>query len=1256
MSQTIEELITAKEQELGLNQTELEALKDYAKQVSVLVKANEIILEDPKVQDAASKNKMNTALKTTDGIAKGVGIAADVSIYMQQGDSLALAITKAIVDVATAETIDKLLLRGFGNSANLVEYALNLGDVTVGLKSLGTLAAEDAVKWTDWSWKYYIGPNVTIDRTDSAWLKIKSKNGSTSQILHHNWDGGWESWFNSDKFLKDVSNWTIVSGENGDNETITFEGSKNLLTFEKGYTGGNDYHITYPFQSNVVNPSYDHLTEVLGYLAQKGIEHIDVSLNGGSTRALTSFIGHINGMEDGSWLAANASNEKVFYAIQTLKGYVFDTNVANGSFNQVESKLFSDKYIQDRAKFTALVVNANLSAEGKESVADYFNGKNIVYQDLSQNIYLGNNSNGSYTKIVFTGNSTQEYRELGWITYNIYGGDGNNVLHSAHMNDYIEGGEGSDTIYSYNGDDIIYTNANLKDNDYDLEDAGTTNIVYAGDGADKIYGSNGRDIIYADSDNAANPDQYDNNDLVEGRGGSDKIYGGDGADTLLGGNDSDIIYGNSGNDRLVGGDDNASDVLIGGIGEDTLIGGAGDDTLIGGKDIIDIYSEKEKDTLAGGTGDDVYYVSHQDVIFDEDNIGFIMFNDKQINGKKTKIDGSRYEDDRFIYSIIDIGLRVREKATDEFITILNFQDGAMGIYLDKEEKEEENTNEPILIKISNPTTLEGNEGERNLLEFTIETSRPLKANESVTLKLSTEEFTATSDDYGALSANTITLNASNSSQTVTLEILGDTEVEENEDLWLHAEVISQTDLGKVTTEIGLATIVNDDNDDDEDDEDEDDTNTNSIKVAISDASLEEDGGSMEFTISIEPSLKEGETLSIDLTTIDDSAIGGRDYAGLSGTVTFDHTSNTQTFAVPIIDDTYKESTENFTLAVVNATHSNGKEVLYNEKAVGSIIDNDDNGDIAIEVADVSATEGHTPGQSAQVTVSLSSALSKDIHISLSNGGYVEIPAGSTSADATITWDGDTTIEDDEIIPVEILGFSYGGSENVVFGENGSLTIVDDDRDDGDGQGDGNPPPSQTPPPPPRDPLVLDTDKDGFISTIALSDSNAYFDITGDGIKERVSWIDSNDGILVYDKNESGKIDGIDEVFGNFTKNGFEELKELIDSNHDGKIDRQDELFNRLQIWNDTNGDGTTQTNELSDLKDTGVKSIDLNYVDTNITLGGATLTEAGKYTDTQNNKELVADVNLEYNPILTTVDTSTKRVNNQDFKFKREVA
>lgn len=37
---------------------------------------------------------------------------------------------------------------------------------------------------------------------------------------------------------------------------------------------------------------------------------------------------------------------------------------------------------------------------------------------------------------------------------------------------------------------------------------------------------------------------------------------------------------------------------------------------------------------------------------------------------------------------------------------------------------------------------------------------------------------------------------------------------------------------------------------------------------------------------------------------------------------------------------------------------------------------------------------------------------------------------------------------------------------------------------------------------PTDPLVLDTNKDGFISTTSVQESEVYFDLTGDGIKER----------------------------------------------------------------------------------------------------------------------------------------------------------
>ncbi|WP_331774714.1 calcium-binding protein [Sulfurospirillum sp. 1612] len=163
-----------------------------------------------------------------------------------------------------------------------------------------------------------------------------------------------------------------------------------------------------------------------------------------------------------------------------------------------------------------------------------------------------------------------------------------------------------------------------------------------------------------------------------------------------------------------------------------------------------------------------------------------------------------------------------------------------------------------------------------------------------------------------------------------------------------------------------------------------------------------------------------------------------------------------------------------------------------------------------------------------------------------------------------------------------------------------------------------------------DPLVLDTDKDGFISTISLQDSETYFDINGDGVKDKTSWIKGNDALLVYDKNEDGQISGIDEVFGNDFKSGFDELRDVADSNYDNKIDRRDALFNRLQVWHDYNGNGKVDDGELKSLKDEGITSINLNSLQTTINLDGAILTEASHYLDTNGNQELAADLELEY--------------------------
>jgi len=174
----------------------------------------------------------------------------------------------------------------------------------------------------------------------------------------------------------------------------------------------------------------------------------------------------------------------------------------------------------------------------------------------------------------------------------------------------------------------------------------------------------------------------------------------------------------------------------------------------------------------------------------------------------------------------------------------------------------------------------------------------------------------------------------------------------------------------------------------------------------------------------------------------------------------------------------------------------------------------------------------------------------------------------------------------------------------------------------------------------HDPLALDMDKDGFIDIYSLNESNAYFDLTGDGIKEKVGWIKDNDSLLAYDKDEDGHIDGINEVFGNPTTSGFDELREVADSNFDSKIDRRDELYNRLQLWSDKNADGISQESELTSLKQEGVVSIDLNAIETNIEVNGSMINEASHYTDTNNNLELAADVHLVFDARNTTIDPS----------------
>ena len=147
--------------------------------------------------------------------------------------------------------------------------------------------------------------------------------------------------------------------------------------------------------------------------------------------------------------------------------------------------------------------------------------------------------------------------------------------------------------------------------------------------------------------------------------------------------------------------------------------------------------------------------------------------------------------------------------------------------------------------------------------------------------------------------------------------------------------------------------------------------------------------------------------------------------------------------------------------------------------------------------------------------------------------------------------------------------------------------------------------------------------------IASRDSTAFFDFTGDGVRERTGWVSGRDGFLAYDANQDGVIADRDEIrFKGYLAGARTDLEGLaaFDTNHDGKLSAADAKWNQFYVWQDANEDGFQTAGELLSLGQRGIASIGLASDHVTEVSEGNTVHGLGTYTRTDGSTGLLADV------------------------------
>ncbi|MCV6631553.1 MAG: gliding motility-associated C-terminal domain-containing protein [Flavobacteriaceae bacterium] len=342
----------------------------------------------------------------------------------------------------------------------------------------------------------------------------------------------------------------------------------------------------------------------------------------------------------------------------------------------------------------------------------------------------------------------------------------------------------------------------------------------------------------------------------------------------------------------------------------------------------------------------------------------------------------------------------------------------------------------------NPNTIEVNEDAGTA---TLEIVLNGEVQDDFEIAYQTTNDTATDfNDYNAVNGY-LSFGLNQKTQSITIPILDDTVIEATEQFFVNLSK-SEGVLVNILEPQAIVKILDNDN------------NENvGISLDQTNITINEGAGTAIFTVGLNAQVQD--PFRIAYTTQNQTAEAGTDYTLSSGTIEFSNTVTSQQIEIPIIDDTWIEATESFTLLLSKETN-----VLVNILTPEATINIEDNDNISgagirIDALDITVNENEA---FANFSISLNADVQDAFRIQYTTN---QISASPGSDYTTTSWEleFDNTnknqviavpiLDDDVVEPVEKFGLQLSKDPAVlvnILNEQAQATIFDDDQDGGVG--------------------------------------------------------------------------------------------------------------------------------------------------------------------------------------------------------------